>query len=282
MLITQTDNEKTIERTSKTSQRNHAIVVEQKDILEPNVADPKTCSFCGKVGHFQIVCQTRLRNQNQNVSNQYSQHSRNRGHQQSYNDQQTNKYQQYKSTNVRQNRYRTNNINQENFNHEEGESNIQQTNRTTISEQEIYVFHVREQGQIPLHQVKVNNTDIDILIDSGSSLNLLDFHTYELIKPKPKLQPSNTKIYGYHANQPLPICGKFHATTSAADYQTDTIFYVIPGKSGSLLSKSTAEELNLLRVGPPSPTIAMNAMNQFHPPPRISLTNTLTFFKAQV
>jgi len=97
------------------------------------------------------------------------------------------------------------------------------TNHTTISKPEEYTFHSREQSKIPLHHLKVNNTDIQILIDS--SLNLL------------------VKIFGYNADKPLPICGTFLATASADGNQTETTFYVIPGISGSLLSKSTSEEL---------------------------------------
>jgi len=115
------------------------------------------------------------------------------------------------------------------------------TNHTTISKPEEYTFHSREQSKIPLHHLKVNNTDIQILIDS--SLNLLDFQTYELVDPRPTLIPSSIKIFGYNADKPLPICGTFLATASADGNQTETTFYVIPGISGSLLSKSTSEEL---------------------------------------
>jgi len=66
------------------------------------------------------------------------------------------------------------------------------------------------------------------------------------LDPKPTLIPSSIKIFEYNADNPLPVCGTFLATASADGNQTETTFYVIPGKSGSLLSKSTAEELNLL------------------------------------
>jgi len=96
------------------------------------------------------------------------------------------------------------------------------------------------------------------------------------LDPKPTLFPSSIKIFGYNADKPLPICGTFLATASADGNQTETTFYVIPGKSGSLFSKSTAEELDLLRVGlhssnintatvqdPETPTTTKDIINQY-------------------
>ena len=126
----------------------------------------KTCSACGKKGHFQKICKTK------NNKPPLSRHR----HQ------------------------RVNQIN--NTPAEENESNEEDY-------EDIYVFKTGENNQT--HIITINNTDINILIDSGSSINILYEPAYNQLDPKPVLTPSKTNIYPYQANQPLTLKGKFEA-----------------------------------------------------------------------
>ena len=91
-----------------------------------------------------------------------------------------------------------------------------------------------------------------LLVDSGAILNILDESSYNLIDSAPPLESTNVKIFPYQATTPLKIQGTFRAIIKNEQNQTTATFYVTTSKSGNLLPKTTAELLNLLRVGPPA------------------------------
>ena len=94
--------------------------------------------------------------------------------------------------------------------------------------------------------------EIDMLIDSGSTLNVLDEKTYKTFNPISILKKSNTKIFTYHSsNTSLEVLDTFKAYTTAFDKALIYKFYVVKGHGGDLLGKESAEQFNLLRVGPP-------------------------------
>ena len=63
----------------------------------------------------------------------------------------------------------------------------------------------------PMFKVRVNDTWLDLLADSGSSINLLDCKRFNKVKPRPTLEPTNAKIYPYKSDDTLRILGKFTA-----------------------------------------------------------------------
>ena len=105
---------------------------------------------------------------------------------------------------------------------------------------------------IPLNN---GSKEINMLIESGSTLNILDEKTYKTFDPVPILKQSNAKIFAYHSNTSLEVLGTFKAYTTAFDKALIYKFYVVKGKGGNLLGKESAELFNLLRVGPPEKVI---------------------------
>ena len=51
-----------------------------------------------------------------------------------------------------------------------------------------------------MFKVRVNDTWLDLLADSGSSINLLDCKSFNKLKPRPTLKPTNAKIYPYKSD----------------------------------------------------------------------------------
>ena len=100
-----------------------------------------------------------------------------------------------------------------------------------------------------MYNIKINHSNLPVIIDSGSTLNILDEKLYINIKPSLPLATSTTKIFAYGSKQPLPLLGTFKATVTANRQQTTAKFHVTKGSSGTLLGKKTAEYLDLLRVG---------------------------------
>jgi len=124
--------------------------------------------------------------------------------------------------------------------------------------QDIFLYKIGEKN-LPLHKIVINDTSgINVLIDSGSSINILDETTYHSLSPKPALSKSYSRIYPYQASEPVPTLGTFSATVSACNHSIQTNFVVVKGTAGSLLGRTTAEKLNLLRIGPRSGNDFMN------------------------
>ena len=115
---------------------------------------------------------------------------------------------------------------------------------------------------MPKHKVKVNNSDVETLIDSGSTLNIIDEENFNKLAPVPTLTETCIKIYPYQANTSIPIKGFFHANVSSDKKSTTGKFYVTTGNAGTLLSKETAESVDLLRVGPPPIMTTANIHHQ--------------------
>ena len=108
------------------------------------------------------------------------------------------------------------------------------------------------------HQVLINDTEMNVIIDSGSIINILDENSFDSIIPKPKLEKSSTKIYLYQSDSPLQLEGVTSATITANQTSLSTKFYIAKGNYRSLLGKQTNIALDLLCVGPPKITAVIN------------------------
>ena len=76
------------------------------------------------------------------------------------------------------------------------------------SSDDSYVFNASiNKRQTPRATVKVCDVPINQLIDSGSSVNILDPVSYQKIAPAVPLQLTNTKVYPHGTGQTVPIRG---------------------------------------------------------------------------
>ena len=122
----------------------------------------------------------------------------------------------------------------------------------------IYVFSING-PKSALFTVKIGTQSFQMLIDSGSTANILDKTTFNQLVPQPVLKPSTAQIFPYQATEKLTVLGTFKARVTTISQSTVVKFYVIQGSAGAILGKTSAEELNLLQVGPPvsePPTVA--------------------------
>ena len=101
-----------------------------------------------------------------------------------------------------QRRHRVHNINTE-----EPESEEPSVQNNQEEYEDIYVFKIGENQET--HTISIHNTDINVLIDSGSVINIMDEPAFNQLEPKPSLTVSKTNIFPYKATQPIPVKGKF-------------------------------------------------------------------------
>ena len=117
------------------------------------------------------------------------------------------------------------------------------------------MFSMKHKSTDKRYPINIGSKEINMLIDSGSTLNILDEKTYKTFDPVSILKQSNTIIFTYHSNTSLEVLGTFKPYTAAFDKTLICKFYVVKGHGENLLGKKSAEKFNSLRVGPPEKVI---------------------------
>ena len=69
---------------------------------------------------------------------------------------------------------------------------------------------------------QINGKTVEMMIDSGAFVNLLDETTFQRINSSgnENLKPTHTKIYSYGCETPLPLLGTFTATVKSSNAST--------------------------------------------------------------
>jgi hypothetical protein len=121
---------------------------------------------------------------------------------------------------------------------------------------EEFIYTIIASTKTPQTTIKIANVPVPIIIDTGSSVNILKYEHFNKINqqnPGIQLQPTTTKVFAYGAKQPLHLLGQFTADTQYHSKTTTSIFLVT--------KDSTA--LGLLNIN-------INAISTDHPDPRIA------------
>jgi hypothetical protein len=90
-----------------------------------------------------------------------------------------------------------------------------------------------------------------VLVDSGSTCNVIDRETWEVLKKKKikcKSWESNKKLYSYGSEEPLNTAGEFEAELCYKDRQCAARFVVVEEKARPILSRQTSELLAILKI----------------------------------
>ena len=134
-----------------------------------------------------------------------------------------------------------------------------------------YAFHINSRTTRGIELIDVNADGVElynVMIDSGSSCNIIDKCTWEALKGKGircKLEKSVENIYPYGTSTPLKTLGKFYAKVSALDHVTEAEFIVLDGTARSILGCSTARDLNVLKLGPEVNVLTKSEVKQKYP-----------------
>ena len=104
-------------------------------------------------------------------------------------------------------------------------------------------------------QVQVNGKAVEMMIDTGASVNLLDEATFHRIDCGNKLlEHAHSKIYSYGSDTPLPLLGTLSTTIKSSSNSTTTQLHV-KGNTGNLLSYNTARMLGLTAISVNTTTV---------------------------
>ncbi len=115
-----------------------------------------------------------------------------------------------------------------------------------------YAFTVNSSSE-PTLDVTVGNQQLNMLIDSGASSNIVSVHTWEQLKQNgiqcSSRASSSTKLYTYASEEPLTVKGTFTCSVECGHKATRADFLVVEGNGVPLLGRETATELGVLKIG---------------------------------
>ena len=99
------------------------------------------------------------------------------------------------------------------------------------------------------HVVLMDKVNALILVDTGSTVNILDSNTFQKLDPQPKLRRPDQEVFLYGDRPALPVLGiaaiRVHAP---ATNRTDVDFHIVHGNTGNLLSCHTSQELQFVQL----------------------------------
>ena len=92
----------------------------------------------------------------------------------------------------------------------------------------------KEKGQRSIRRIKIEDRDIKVLIDTGSTVNVMDECTYrDRFAKTCKLRKTANIIHPYHTSEnrtpPLEITGKIDNVVESKERIIPATFYVVKG-----------------------------------------------------
>ena len=114
-----------------------------------------------------------------------------------------------------------------------------------------YIFSAHDGGNQaqPWATVNMCDTDIRVLVDTGSTVNIIDSHIYQMMKRTLMLRkPGRTNIYAYGSHKPIAMRGKFETTITANGSSIVAEVYVTPATFGNILCCDAANVLGLVHI----------------------------------
>ena len=113
-----------------------------------------------------------------------------------------------------------------------------------------YIFSVGKSAKkTPTAKVKIGSSHINMMVDSGSTVNIMSYKTYQSIQPVPTLKSAKgEKLLPYATKKEIPIVGKFQCILESKHCFTTGTVYVTKIDAGSILGFESAVELKVLHI----------------------------------
>ena len=208
------------------------------------------CHQCGIVGHYAHKCRggappSRMENSNRGRGRSNSHGNRGRGrrnvHNVEYGDEQSAEAPMSQQTPAQSQQ-------RQNVHTLEDEENYIFTISTTKETVPLYSVRGKHTPK-PMFMVEIDGNPVKMLGDTGAPVNIIGENAFYTLHPKLTLQPSDTTLYPYGKDRPpIALLGMFTATLSSDYAQDDTCVYVTKGNERALLSRDSAETLNLIKI----------------------------------
>ena len=123
-----------------------------------------------------------------------------------------------------------------------------QTEETSDSEESEYSYAVKSnKAKRPIADVTVQEHKFPIMIDTVSTISIIDKATFEKMKPI-QLKRTSVKAYPYNSTEPVKMQGKFETVIETTKTLATAQFHVTDHNGGCLLRGITAQNLGLITL----------------------------------
>ena len=130
-----------------------------------------------------------------------------------------------------------------------------------------FVYSINASSKQPETVIRIANIPVKVILDTGSSVNLLNnsiFNKIQQQNPDIKMETSPYHVFPYGADKPIELLGQFTAKIKSDPIAKTDKFLVTKTNSKCLLSYKTCKALELLDV-------KINANTLEHANPQVTL-----------
>ena len=122
-----------------------------------------------------------------------------------------------------------------------------------VTKDDDFTFTLQSSGRdIPTIDIEFGGVRLEgVLVNSGSTCNVIDRATWEMLKEKKVKcisRKSKRKLYSYGSNEPLTTAGEFDTELRYKGKRCHVCFIVVEEKARAILSRETSEELAILKL----------------------------------
>ena len=127
---------------------------------------------------------------------------------------------------------------------------LEESDEASSSDEEYLYMTDRRTSKVPTVKVRVNDVEVEMIVDTGASTDILDEVTFQQIHRRNSivLQPSSKRLFAYGSTDKLQTAGQFNGFIAYQSNQCVATIHVLKGNHGSLLSCKTATALGILDV----------------------------------
>ena len=206
----------TVKKPPRQSTQSSSNTCRQCGLIWPHRTKPcpakgQSCNKCGKPNHFAKMCRTKVTTRTRNTQQRRS---------------------------------------QEGVNQVSSELPADEPESSSDDEYLYALNQNHNRSSVPQVTVHINKISVDMIVDTGASIDILDEDTYNKVNHDNTLtlQPSTKRLFAYGSTSQLNVLGCFTTNITVKSSKKAVMFHVLEGNHGSLLSYTTARDLGILDI----------------------------------
>lgn len=94
--------------------------------------------------------------------------------------------------------------------------------------------------------LKVNDTHVQVKLDTGAQANVISEAEFKKIRPRPKIHATKVKVSAYSGTE-IPVKGKCMVKVTHKDKEHTLAFIVVPKNVQPILGLNACVRLNLVK-----------------------------------
>ena len=102
--------------------------------------------------------------------------------------------------------------------------------------------------ELPIVKINMFNTEVDMLVDTGSTLNIINESTFEKMKGRIELSKAKCRAFGYDSLVPIEFVGEFTTVLVRNGFSNKSRWLVSKGDKRNVMGYKVAENLKIVEM----------------------------------